>query len=536
MRKQKKTVVIGFLGTILDRLGRGEKRWEKWRPSVDLCRQPNISVARFELLADPRYHRTAERVARDIAAASPHTEVRIHEAHCEDPWDFVEMYSMLHDFARSYTFDLDNEDYLIHLTTGTHVAQICLFLLTEARYLPGRLVQTGPGRGEEPRSPGRHGLIDLDLSKYDQLAKRFKQEQRDDVSLLKSGIQTRNPAFNGLIEEVEKVAINSRQPILLSGPTGAGKSQLARRIFELKQLRQRLPGAYVSVNCATLRGDTAMATLFGHKRGAFTGATADRPGLLRTADKGLIFLDEVGELGMDEQAMLLQAIEEKRFLPVGADLPAESDFQLICGSNRDLAARVREGRFREDLLARINLWSFTLPGLRDRKEDIPPNLDYELEETARRRGSHVQFNKAALKAFMKFAQGPEGQWRGNFRDLGAAVTRMATLSSGGRITLEEVEKEIARLKRDWSAGALDPAADALALVLSPEAIAEIDPFDRVQLAEVIRICRASRSLSEAGRQLFSVSREKKKSANDADRLAKYLARFELTWQQIQERQ
>lgn len=529
---KKNIVVIGFLGTILDRLGRAEKRWEKWRPSVDLCRQPDLKVHRFELLADPVHQRTAERVRRDIGAASPDTTLRIHDIHCEDPWDFVEVYSVLHDFARSYPFDQDKEEYLIHLTTGTHVAQICLFLLTEARYLPGRLVQTGPGRGDEPRSPGRYGIIDLDLSKYDQLAKRFKQVQRDDVSLLKSGIKTRNAAFNTLIDEVEQVAVNSRQPILLSGPTGAGKSQLARQIYELKKLRQRLQGPFVSVNCATLRGDTAMSTLFGHKRGAYTGATADRSGLLRTADRGLLFLDEVGELGLDEQAMLLQAIEEKRFLPVGADTPQQSDFQLICGTNRELKEQVEEGRFREDLLARINLWSFVLPGLRDRKEDIAPNIDYELEQTAQRRGTHVQFNREALKLFLKFAQGPDGQWKGNFRDLGAAITRMATLAPGGRITAAEVEREIDRLERDWRPRNQAPGREILTLVLTPEELGDIDPFDRVQLAEVIRVCRQCRSLSEAGRVLFSVSRTKRKSTNDADRLGKYLAKFDLNWQRI----
>jgi len=489
-------------------------------------------VARLDLLTEQAHYRTANRVRRDIQEASPDTEVALHDAHCENPWDFVEVYAMLHDFARSYPFDTDNEEYLVHLTTGTHVAQICLFLLTESRYLPGRLIQTSPGREGSPRSPGNYDIIDLDLSKYDQLAKRFKQDQRDDVSLLKSGIQTKNKAFNALIDEVEQVAVNSRQPILLSGPTGAGKSQLARRIYELKRLRQRLQGPFVSVNCATLRGDTAMATLFGHKRGGFTGATTDRPGLLKTANKGLLFLDEVGELGMDEQAMLLQAIEEKRFLPVGSDLPAESDFQLICGSNRDLTSRVAEGRFREDLLARINLWSFRLPGLRERKEDIAPNIDYELEQTAQRRGSHVQFNKEALSQFLKFATGPEGQWNGNFRDLGAAITRMATLAQGGRITVAEVQRELDRLRRDWNPPRRDDASARLEQVLGAEAVEEIDPFDRVQLAEVIRVCQECRNLSEAGRKLFAVSRAKRKSTNDADRLGKYLAKFGLDWKGV----
>ena len=118
---------------------------------------------------------------------------------------------------------------------------------------------------------------------------------------------------------IEQVVIGSDAPMLLMGPTGAGKSQLARRIFELKQQRQQIVGRFIEVNCATIRGDQAMSSLFGHVTGAFTGATTDRPGLLRAAQDGMLFLDEIGELGPDEQAMLLREIEEGRFLPVGAD-------------------------------------------------------------------------------------------------------------------------------------------------------------------------------------------------------------------------
>ena len=131
--------------------------------------------------------------------------------------------------------------------------------------------------------------------------------------------------------------MRSASPILLLGPTGAGKSLLARRIYELKKSRRLVKGPFVEVNCATVRGDAAMSALFGHVKGAFTGAVRDRPGLLLSADDGVLFLDEIGELGLDEQAMLLRALEEKRFLPLGGDQEVSSDFQLIAGTNRDLA-------------------------------------------------------------------------------------------------------------------------------------------------------------------------------------------------------
>ena len=316
------------------------------------------------------------------------------------------------------------------------------------------------------------------------------------------------------------------------GPTGAGKSKLARRIFELKKLRHTVTGEFVDVNCATLRGDAAMSTLFGHVKGAFTGAVRDRPGVLRTADKGVLFLDEIAELGIDEQAMLLRALEERTFLPFGSDREVHSDFQLIAGTNRDLLVAVREGRFREDLLARINLWPFTLPGLRSRPEDIEPNIQFELDQYAERAGRRVTFNKEARELFLDYALSSSAVWLGNFRDLNAAIVRMATLAPGGRISVALVREEIARLSSAWAKLEARDVEDSLVDLLGKERTEDLDLFDRVQLARVIQICRDCRSLSDAGRKLFSVSRGRKAITNDADRLRKYLNRFGIEWSQI----
>lgn len=523
----KKNIVIGLLGPILD-IGKSAKRWERWRPTVSICQQENLLIDRFEMLYQKKFKALLRRVVRDIGLVSPETEVVPHEIEFHDPWDFEEVYGALHDFAKGYAFNPEQEEYHVHITTGTHVAQICLYLLTESCYFPGKLIQTRPDKKKEDIR-GRFTVIDLDLSKYDRIAMRFKQEIKDDISLLKSGIATRNPLFNQLIERIERVAMNSSDPILLTGPTGAGKSNLARRIFELKKNRRQLPGEFVEVNCATLRGDAAMSALFGHRKGAFTGATRDREGLLRTADKGVLFLDEIGELGLDEQSMMLRAIEEKTFLPVGSDSERRSDFQLICGTNKDLRAAMRQGRFREDLYARIDLWTFHMPGLKDRIEDIEPNLDYELDRFAERNNMRLTFQKEARRRFLAFAESKHALWSGNFRDLNGAVARMGTLAMGGRITLRVVDEEIGRLEKAWyRADQRGSDAEVLELIGNKRYMA-LDRFDRVQLTDVVKVCRGSKGLSDAGRKLFSVSRKKKKKPNDADRLRKYLARFDIEW-------
>lgn len=164
------------------------------------------------------------------------------------PRDFEEVYGKLLHFARGFPFDPDNQDCLIHMTTGTHVAQICLFRLAEARYLPGRLLQTQPPRGT-PQPVGTWGVIDLDLSRYDSIATRFAEASAESASFLKNGIETRNAAFKRMIDEIEQVALRNRAPILLMRPTGAGKGQLTSKIYELKKLRHQIGGAFVEVTC-----------------------------------------------------------------------------------------------------------------------------------------------------------------------------------------------------------------------------------------------------------------------------------------------
>lgn len=536
----KKTVVIGFLGTQLDS-GQSPARWEKWRPTVSLAQHDDLAIDRLELFHDRRNSSLAQLVRDDFLQQSPSTQINLVEMNLVNPWDFGEVYTALYDWVAAYPFDPSRETYQAHITTGTHVAQICLFLLVEARFLPGVLLQSAPPRGRQGSGPGSHEVIDLDLSRYDAINQRLHVAQQDAVTFLKSGIATRNTRFNTLIEEVERVAVQSKAPMLLTGPTGAGKSMLARRVYELKKARHQIDGDFVEVNCATLHGDGAGSTLFGHKKGAFTGAITDRPGLLRTAHGGLLFLDEIGELGLDEQAMLLKAVEEKRFLPMGSDREVQSNFQLIAGTNKDLRMEIDAGRFREDLFARINMWTYTLPGLAQRREDIEPNMDHQLALAAQELGKQVRFTTEARSAYLRFATDVDANWRGNFRDLSASITRLATLADHGRIGIALVQAEIQRLRWQWQQQAKPGTGEAGAGLNAQTAhmpsledllgakASNLDTFDRMQLQAVIAVCRQHASISDAGRELFNVSRRQRSVINDADRLRKYLLKFGLDW-------
>lgn len=530
----KRNVVFNILGVVKDAKGRDGKRWQVWRPTISLVSHPDFKVDRMEMLYEPSHLRLAKRIMDDVHQVSPATEVALVETAWQDPWDFADVYTWLYEFAKHYAFDTENENYYLNITTGTHVNQICMFLLSEAQLIPSKLVQVSPDFDALPeqKSKGILRVIDLDLSKYDALSQRFMQQAQTGTEFLKAGIQTRDAGFNRIIEEIEQVAISSRDTILLQGPTGAGKSQLARRIYELKNNRGEVTESFVPVNCATLVGDGAMSALFGHVKGAFTGAQNARNGYLKQADKGVLFLDEIGELGLDEQAMLLHAIESKEFYPVGADRLVYSDFQLIAGTNRDLQQAVTEGKFREDLLARIDIWSWQLPSLKERMDDFDVNLEFELKQSARLLDRQIRFSQRAKDTYLDYARSGSASWAANFRDLNASVTRMATLSPSGRINTATVEREIERLRKRWQPS--DRASGmSLQQYVGKEVIAEMDKFDQMQLANVIRVCRQSKTLAEASRVLFDKTRLKKQIQNDSHRLRMYLQKFGLSFRDIQ---
>ncbi|MBX2877344.1 MAG: hypothetical protein KTR30_34805 [Saprospiraceae bacterium] len=191
---------------------------------------------------------------------------------------------------------------------------------------------------------------------------------------------------------------------------------------------------------------------------------------------------------------------------------------------------VTAGSFREDLLARLDLWTYRLPSLQERIEDFEPNLDFEIDKVRESNGTMIRFSKEARDRYLAFAKN-DAEWRANFRDLNSSVTRMATLSDGGRISLEIVEQEIQLLNQRWQREE-NRDSDTLNEYLSDEEITELDLFDQLQLNNVIKVCRESRSMADAGRRLFAVSRESKSSKNDSHRVSQYLAKFGLSFTEL----
>jgi DNA-binding NtrC family response regulator len=264
-------------------------------------------------------------------------------------------------------------------------------------------------------------LRDENIALKEQLIERH--EGFSDVFLIHSD------PMRKIFATIEEVAPSSA-PILISGETGVGKDMVAKAIH----LRsERCSGHFLAVNCGSLSESLLESELFGHERGAFTGAIKARRGRLEMANNGTLFLDEVGEISPKMQVSLLRVLEEKSFIRLGGSQPIQSDFRLISATHRDLPMLIKEGQFREDFFYRINVITIHIPPLRERLEDIPVLADHFLKRYIEETGKHLEgFTQRALGLLTSY------HWPGNIRELRNVIERAVVIARGRMIGAEEL--------------------------------------------------------------------------------------------------
>ncbi len=239
------------------------------------------------------------------------------------------------------------------------------------------------------------------------------------------GIVGNSKAIKSSLDQIAEAA-GTDNSVLICGETGTGKELFARAVHNNSA---RLRGEMVVVDCAALTENLVESLLFGHVKGAFTGAVQDHTGLLQRANKGTVFLDEVGELSLDMQKKFLRAMEEKRFRPLGGKKEMHSDFRVVAATNRDLQALIEQGQFRQDLLQRLNTHYVRIPPLRDRKEDIVALLDFFLQKICKRMQiPGKEYYQEVVDIFREY------DWPGNIREFLHAV-EVAVSSSGNEACL-----------------------------------------------------------------------------------------------------
>jgi two-component system response regulator GlrR len=292
---------------------------------------------------------------------------------------------------------------------------------------------------------------------------------RGQIRSWRSDIVSRSASMDELLNQARRLA-KTESSVLISGASGTGKELLARAIH----LASERSGEFVAVNCAAIPEALLESELFGHAKGAFTGALHERRGLFEHANGGTLFLDEIGDMPLSLQAKLLRVLQERRVRPVGSNSAVSIDTRVISATNHDLDSAMREGRFRDDLYYRLNVLELHMPALAERREDIPVLVAHTLEELATESGTSKRFSPGAMELLMA------AEWPGNVRQLFNLVEKTAALSASPVISVRQVKHALG----DQSA-AMRPFAEAR------------EEFTRNYLIELMRLSQGN--VSKAAR-------------------------------------
>ena len=543
-----------------------------WRPSTALAlslkKNENIIIDEYHLFYQPNlkdhqedqkdgvvYIKNAiERLAGETIKGET-IKVILEKIDIGNGHDFQTVYSRLFDYFRKHFNTSQADDrtkgtrYLVHVTSGSQAARMCLFLLAQNRWVPAECVQLWTTRKDDP--VGQCSITTLGSSPEEK--SKLLQNSPETFGGI---IETTDKDYSKTIAYIKRIADKTNEPILLLGDTGVGKSQIAKLIFDIRKesLKNKgdnisnknnewitSDGAFKWVNCSGLDDALVNDTLFGHVKGAYTGADEKKEGLVKLANGGVLFLDEIGNLPMDTQGKLLTLIDEHKYNPVGdRGKPDDSKFLLICATNEWIPDLVEKGKFRRDLFERIRTWTFRIPNLKARPSDIDLNIDNLLNHFTKDYGPNIQFSSELSR--QNFLSAIKGMTlKGNFRELRRIIWRMATIATLENNIINDsiIQDEIERLEneqkwdnktssnQDQSPPKRTPSRENLSekvwdFIIHQYDMSKINKIDLQQLRYVIEVCVRSKSGAEAARELFNASL--KDGGNAADYMSRYFRR------------
>ncbi|WP_295763831.1 sigma 54-interacting transcriptional regulator [Undibacterium sp.] len=376
-------------------------------------------------------------------------DVDLQDIELSSPTNYAEIYQAVSNTLIDIKLPRDDVELTFHLSPGTPAMAAIWIMLAKTRF-PATLIQSGKKLADDGSSVFAIETVNFSFDLANDFLPEYLQRSDARIERLSTASTEATPEFAKIVHSNEimrkqidlarRIAVHN-VPVLILGETGTGKELFAEAI---RQASSRANKPFVTVNCGAISKDLINSELFGHKKGAFTGADASRKGHFREADGGTLFLDEIGDLPLDAQVRLLRAIQQKEVTPLGETASVKVDVRIIVATHRDLMAEVAAGRFREDLFHRLAVGILHLPPLRDRAEDIELLIDHSLASINADSKDQPEWQNKIISLKAKNIL-REYAWPGNVRELYHTLLRAAIWSRQSEISEADIQKNLLKL-------------------------------------------------------------------------------------------